>query len=193
MGVEEGTVVDGECVDAEADKTFTEEVLAQVDEHEEAVEAVNNFVAGFADTITFTLTEQIRKKQGTDETVDPCSASYIGGQVTGVVWSVAAGGEIANAAGGVNSAAAELGNITVGTAQYESTLAGLNAAEKLAALGGTRAAVWQAMKNIANPGMWSTYAKTTFTTGPTLGAGAGLVTGAATGAVAGHNTAENCF
>ncbi len=190
-------MVDGECVEAEADKTADEEVLDFVGDHQGSFEAVGDAASGFADAITFGITAHIRKEQGTDQVVNPCSGAYLGGEIAGIAWSFAAGGEIANAAYGVDSAAAELGNITVRTSQFDSTLAGLNEAEKLAALGGRGSAFLQAVRNVAlgfiDPTMLATYAKTTAMTGPTLGGGIGLLTGSVTTANAVSSTSTNCF
>lgn len=189
-GVPDGTVVDGECVEAKADPTATEVVLDWVGEHEDFVKAVNNAAAGFSDTITIGTTKHIRELYDLDEYTDPCSGAYMGGQVAGIVWWTAFGGAVANSASGVSTTAAELGNVTVRTAEFDSTLAGLNAAEKVAKLGAIRA--FLKSFNVANPTMWPTYWQT-LKTGPTLGGAVGLVTGAGAGTNAAGRTAMDCF
>lgn len=185
-----GTVVDGWCTG----ETITVEAEDPGFDWYPFLEGVGNFSAGFGDTLTFGITKRIRQMQGTDQVVNPCSGLYLGGQISGVATSFAIGGGVTNAAFGVDTAAAEFGNITVRTAQYESELAGLGEAEKLAALGGRGSAGLQALKNIVNPAMWPTYARTTAMTGPTLGGGMGLMTGSVTAANAVHATATGpCF
>ena len=185
MGVPDGTVVDGECVEAKADPTVTEVVLDWVGEHEEFVKSVNNVAAGFSDTITIGATKHIRQLYNIDEYTDPCSRSYIGGQAAGVLWSVAMGGALAS-----EGAAAELGNVTVSSAEFEATLAGLGEAEKLAVLG--RGGAILKSFNVLNPAMWSTYWQT-LKMGPTAGGAIGLLTGASTGTNAAGHTLMDCF
>jgi len=46
-------------------------------------QGVVDFSAGFGDTLSFGITNQIRKAMGTNGSVDKCSRSYVGGEVTG--------------------------------------------------------------------------------------------------------------
>ncbi|QDQ28329.1 hypothetical protein FNU76_19330 [Chitinimonas arctica] len=53
---------------------------------------VVDFSAGFGDTLSFGLTDMARDQLGTNGSVDKCSASYTGGEVSGVLVSTAIGG-----------------------------------------------------------------------------------------------------
>jgi RHS repeat-associated protein len=76
------------------------------------IENAANAITGFGDSFTLGLSQGIRKLAGTDDLVDKCSGAYKGGEVAGVVASVATGGAgAARAAGGArNIARYELGS-----------------------------------------------------------------------------------
>ncbi len=76
------------------------------------IENTANAITGFGDSFTLGLSQGIRKLAGTDHLVDKCSGAYNGGEVAGVVASVAVGGAgAARAAGGArNIARYELGS-----------------------------------------------------------------------------------
>ena len=75
------------------------------------IENAANAFTGFGDSLSFGVSQKIRKAMGTDHLVDKCSKSYKGGEWAGVAAGVAMGGAgAARAAGGVkNIAKYELG------------------------------------------------------------------------------------
>lgn len=51
-----------------------------------------DFVSGASDTLSFGLTNWVRNQMGTNDLVNKCSGSYLGGELTGVGLSTAIGG-----------------------------------------------------------------------------------------------------
>lgn len=188
--VADGTSVDAECVDAEADKPKEEEKDDPPVTTEKVLEGISNLSAGFGDTITFGATRKAREYLGSEQVVDHCSYSFRGGQVLGVAWWTAFSGAFAGEAWGASVAETELGNITVGTAEFNAELRTLSAAQKLAKFGGTRGALLRVAKNAGNPAWYLNLAKTTVTTGPTYAGEAGLL-GASIG-TAGAAASDRC-
>lgn len=197
--VDDGTVVDAECVEATAPPKAEDVVMDWLKKHEHGLQAFGNLSAGFADVVTLTLTKRIRKAHGQDQFIDKCSGLYLGGEIAGTVWwtGISGGmGSSAAAAGSAEGAAAtELGQITLTDAEFaEKGLAGLSNAQKLKALGGNSGAVGKAVLNVFKPGWWKAVAQTTATTGPTLGSGMGTIGLAGGSTTAAANTVENdCF
>ena len=87
----------------------------------------SNFFAGWADTITFGLTDAVREGIGINETVDRCSKAYNTGGYTGTAVQVAASGGAAGAAlvsrHGVSTAAKNVSKLTQVTTPHAKNLA----------------------------------------------------------------------
>lgn len=190
-GVEDGTVVDGECVEATADRTIDEKFWDFVDEHEAFIQMLSDATNGFANTLTFDATQKLHEAMGTDQFVNPCSAAYIGGEIGGAVWWTAFGGAVGGRIGGGDLAARELGQITV-TDYTARGMGAMSNAQKLEALGGARGAVVQAIKNVFSGQWWKAVAGTTMSTGPTPAATGGLVGLGVGGTQTGTSVAKNC-
>ncbi len=187
----DGRRVDSECVDVIEKADDLQKVEWNVD-WEVVLQHVSDVATGFADTITFNGTKKIREHMGVEHMVNPCSGYYRGGQVTGILWWTAAGGAIGGEAGGGELAARELGNITLTDSAYAARgLEGLSAGQKLAALGGPKGALLQALKNTANPSWWAALMRTTATTGPTPAGWGGLAGLGVGGASAVNNVANS--
>jgi hypothetical protein len=67
-------------------------------------QGVVDYSAGFGDTLSFGITNQIRNGMGTNGVVDKCSGAYTAGQVSGVALDAAIGG-----AAGLEAAEANAG------------------------------------------------------------------------------------
>jgi hypothetical protein len=190
-GVPDGTVVDGECVEAEADKTASEKALDLAAQHEALLRMMADASAGFADTVTLTGTKRLREYMGDDHAVNPCSGAYIGGEIGGAVWWTAFGGAVGGRIGGGNLAARELGQITV-TDYAARGFGAMSNAQKLEALGGASGATVQAVRNVFSAQWWKAVAGTTMSTGPTPAAWGGLAGLGVGSAATATSITKNC-
>jgi RHS repeat-associated protein len=70
-------------------------------------QGIVDFISGWGDNLSFTLTAQFRRLTGTQQLVDPCSGYYTAGEWTGIVHSLVTGGTQGVASSGAKGAGKE--------------------------------------------------------------------------------------
>jgi hypothetical protein len=80
---------------------------ANVNRHTRVPQGMVDFSAGMGDTLSFGLTNMTRDAMGTNDAVNKCSGSYLGGEVAGVALDTAIGGAAGLEAAGTRGAGKE--------------------------------------------------------------------------------------